>query len=107
MIQTVADSPGDETALSLIYSCKTPFDILLDEDLGEYEKAGKLFYFPLVQSPDEQWELADGYVTASMIENIMPTDDDSLIIVCGPDRMKMAVKEVLDNMGLTNYFIFN
>lgn len=48
LIQTVADSPADSTALSLIYSNRTPFDIILDEDLTEYEKAGMLCYFPLV-----------------------------------------------------------
>jgi hypothetical protein len=37
--------------------------LLLDEDLIEYEKAGKLFYFPIVQAPDENWQLADGHVS--------------------------------------------
>ena len=37
LIQTVADCPGDHTALSLIHSCSSPFDLLLDEDLQEYE----------------------------------------------------------------------
>lgn len=48
LIQTVADSPVDDSALSLIYSNRTPFDIILDEDLTDYEKSGKLCYFPLV-----------------------------------------------------------
>jgi len=47
LIQTIADSK-DTTSLSLIYSSRTPFDIILDEDLTEFEKAGKLCYFPLV-----------------------------------------------------------
>mmetsp|Transcript_1624 Transcript_1624/g.2875 ORF Transcript_1624/g.2875 Transcript_1624/m.2875 type:complete len:221 (-) Transcript_1624:265-927(-) len=33
LIQTVADSPSDTTSLSLISSCPTPFDLILDEDL--------------------------------------------------------------------------
>ena len=78
LIQTVADEGiRDKISLSLIYSCASPvsvfiiiriyiqlqFDILLDEDLIEYEKEGKLFYFPVVQAPDENWELADGHVS--------------------------------------------
>jgi len=55
LIQTVNDSPVDTSALSLIYSNRTPFDIILDEDLTDFEKMGKLCYFPLVQSPDENW----------------------------------------------------
>jgi len=44
----VIDSGYDDTALSLIYTNRTPFDIILDEDLTEFEKAGKLCYFPVV-----------------------------------------------------------
>mmetsp|Transcript_3080 Transcript_3080/g.2065 ORF Transcript_3080/g.2065 Transcript_3080/m.2065 type:complete len:104 (-) Transcript_3080:206-517(-) len=48
LTQTVADAGDDLTSLSLIYSNRTPYDIILDEDLTEYEKMGKLFYFPVV-----------------------------------------------------------
>ena len=76
--------------------------------MTEYEKAGKLFYFPIVQAPDENWQLADGDVTHKMIENIMPPDeDDSLIIVCGPPKLKEDVKKILDEMEYQNYYIFN
>ena len=90
----MADTPGDTTSLSLIYSCATPYDLLLDEDLTEYEKMGKLFYFPVVQAPDENWEMADGHVTEAMIEHIMPPKDDpdSLTIVCGPQKLKDQVR---------------
>jgi hypothetical protein len=40
--------------------------------LTEYEKAGKLFYFPLVQAPDENWTLGTGRITPKMIEELMP-----------------------------------
>ena len=76
--------------------------------MTEYEKSGKLFYFPIVQAPDENWQLADGNVTPKMIENIMPPDEpDSLIIVCGPPKLKEEVKVILDSMEYENYYIFN
>ena len=83
--------------------------MLLDEDLVEYEKAGKLFYFPIVQAPDENWHMADGRITKQMIEHIMPpkNEPNTLIIVCGPPQMKNDVKALLDEMEYTNYFIFN
>jgi len=108
LTQTVADAGDDLTSLSLIYSNRTPYDIILDEDLTEYEKMGKLFYFPVVQSPDENWQLAEGYITEKMIESFMPPDsDESLIIICGPPKLKDSVKELLDNMEYKNYFLFN
>jgi len=62
-----------------------------------------------VQAPDENWELAEGKVTKEMIREMMPgkEDDDALIIVCGPPKMKQDVKQLLDEMGYSNYFIFN
>ena len=109
LIQTVADTPGDTTSLSLIYTCATPYDLLLDEDLTEYEKAGKLFYFPVVQAPDENWHFADGRISHKMIEHLMPpkNDPDSLTIVCGPQKLKDSVKQIMTEMEYENYFIFN
>ena len=68
-----------------------------------------MFYFPIVQAPDENWEMADGDVTQDMIEHIMPpaNDPNSLIIVCGPPKLKEDVQKLLDNMGYKNYFLFN
>jgi NAD(P)H-flavin reductase len=69
---------------------------------------GKLHYFPVVQAPDENWQSADGHVNLKMIKELMPekNEDDSLIIVCGPPKMKESVKIILDEEGYSNYFIF-
>ena len=44
-----------------------------------------------------------------MIKNLMPpkNEEDTIIIVCGPPKLKEAVKELLDELEYTNYFIFN
>jgi len=64
----------------------------LDEDLTDFEKAGKLAYFPVVQNPDEHWAMGQGRITAKMIESLMPEplteNDDSIVIVCGPPNLK-------------------
>jgi NAD(P)H-flavin reductase len=81
----------------------------LDEDLTEYEIQGKLYYFPIVQAPDENWTLGTGRITERMIENFMPPKnrDDSLIIICGGPGIKTEVEEVLKGMDYRNYFVFN
>jgi hypothetical protein len=33
---------------------------------------GKLFYFPIVQAPDENWTLGTGHITEKMIDSFMP-----------------------------------
>lgn len=46
--------------------------MILDEDLTDYEKAGKLSYTPVVQNPDENWTALQGRITAQMIQNFLP-----------------------------------
>ena len=43
-----------------------------------------------------------------MIEEFMPpkNEDESLIIVCGPPKLKQSVQGILDDMGYENYYIF-
>ena len=115
LIQTVTDSRVDRSALSLIYSNRTPFDIILDEDLTEFEKMGKLCYFPLVQSPDENWIQGSGKVNDQMISALMPEpfpndneESDSLIIVCGPPKLRDSVSQIIqEDLGWKNAFIFD
>jgi NAD(P)H-flavin reductase len=81
----------------------------LDEDLTEFEKMGKLFYFPIVQAPDENWTLGTGRITHKMIEASMPpkNTDDSLILICGGSQLKAEVVQVLEEMDYKNYFVFS
>lgn len=85
----------------MFFSYRMQFDIILDEDLTEFEKEGKLCYFPLVQNPDENWTQGQGKVTEEMIRALMPepypndnTESDSLIIVCGPPKLRDSIKEI-------------
>lgn len=84
----------------------------MDEDLLEFEKEGKLCYFPVVQNPDENWAMGQGRITAKMIQSFMPEpksdNDDSLIIVCGPQALKDEVTAIIDQeLGWKNCFVFN
>lgn len=69
---------------------------------------GKLFYFPLVQAPDENWTLGTGRITPKMIESLMPPQnrDDSILLICGGGSLIKEVKEVLDQMEYKNYYAF-
>jgi NAD(P)H-flavin reductase len=86
--------------------------MILDEDLSEFEKMGKLCYLPVVQNPDENWNQAKGRITREMIEHFMPMEyadgePDSIIMVCGPPALKDAIKSITDEMGLKNMYFYN
>lgn len=86
--------------------------MILDEDLTEFDKIGKLSYLPVVQNPDEQWNQAKGRITSEMLANFMPFDysvdnKESLIMVCGPPALKDSIAEIAKDMELDNVFFFN
>ena len=86
--------------------------MILDEDLIEFEKTGKLCYLPVVQNADENWTMARGRITKEMIQHFMPMDyddnvSDSLIMVCGPPALKESVSQLGEEMGLKNLYFFN
>jgi NAD(P)H-flavin reductase len=87
--------------------------MILDEDLTDFEKAGMLSYTPVVQNPDENWTMAQGRITPTMVENFLPKPlpegmvDDSLIMACGPPKLKESVGEILNGLEYRNGFMFN
>ena len=88
--------------------------MILDEDLTDFEKAGKLCYVPVVQNPDENWHLAQGLITSAMIQHFMPQDfeqdimkQDSIVMTCGPPMLKDSIQALTTEMGWTNTFMFN
>ena len=87
--------------------------MILDEDLSDYEAAGKLAYLPVVQNPDENWTHAQGRITQQMLEHFMPLEyedkgpKDSLIMVCGPPALKDSITAIANEMKISNLFTFN
>lgn len=63
LTQTVSAYTNDNTSLSLIFTNRSPYDVVLDEDLNEFEKMGKLFYFPVIQGSDDDWRHGEGRIS--------------------------------------------
>jgi len=82
--------------------------MILDEDLTEFEKAGTLSYTPVVQNPDDDWALCSGRISKEMVENFMPHpipgEDDSLIMTCGPPKLKEAMSGLYEDLGWNNTY---
>jgi cytochrome-b5 reductase len=64
----------DPTALSLIYATKFIEDIAFCEDLINFDRSGKLSFFPVVETPNaSKWLYGSGRVNEEMISNYMPS----------------------------------
>lgn len=101
MIHDVEDA---STRLWLINANKTESDILLRTELEELEgHVGPTRFqqhFCLSKAP-EDWQHSKGRINLEMMkQHLPPADDDTLILVCGPDAMiEKVVKPNLIEMG--------
>ncbi len=73
LIQKIISS-RDRTGVSLIYGTKFIEDIAFCEDLVNYDKSGKLSFYPVVETPTaSKWVFGSGRVTETMIQDYMPS----------------------------------
>jgi NAD(P)H-flavin reductase len=66
--------------LFLIYGNKTKNDFLLNEDLESFKKILNLKIKNVI-------EVEEGYISSHHITELLPKQDDLLIIVCGSKQM--------------------
>jgi cytochrome-b5 reductase len=94
IIEEVLRNPGDKTQLTLVYGSVTQEDILLKPRLdalaSKHAAQFKVIY--LVDKPARGWKGPVGFVTPELLkEHMPPPGDDSLVLVCGPPGMMVAV----------------
>ncbi|CAG8579895.1 580_t:CDS:2 [Paraglomus brasilianum] len=90
LINHVLSNPNDKTKMSLIYANVTEDDILLRKELDALAHAHPdrfKVYYTLDKAP-KGWTQGSGHVNKEMvIENMPKTEEDVLVIVCGPPGM--------------------
>lgn len=112
IISKVKSSLLDRTAVSLIYSNSHLNEICFAEDLAKLEVNGRISYFPVLESYDQEdgkFNFGKGSINEKMIHDYMPDprDDESMILVCGYYRfMTEEIAPLLDKMGYKNYYLF-
>ncbi len=124
VIAAVFADPEDRTELALLYANQTEEDILVREELEEYQRKHpdqfKLWYtldrpepgmtkkcsstIDQVMKSDilsTGWKYSSGFVNADMIaERLFAPGADSLVLMCGPPpMMQFACDPALDKLG--------
>jgi cytochrome-b5 reductase len=108
LIQAVLQDPNDNTTISMLYANKTFDDIIIKEQLDEWSlnSNGQFSIHYTLDSPPENWNGYESFVSDTMIsETLPPPSDDTLILMCGPPPMiKFAC---LPNLKKLNYDLKN
>lgn len=93
-------TPGDATELRVIDANNTENDILMRDELDEFERnsRGQLKIMHVLNDPRDDWKGPRGFVTEDMIKrHLFEPSEESVVLLCGPPvMMEKAVLPVLD-----------
>lgn len=102
LIRAICEDKTDRTQVHLLYSSKTPQDILLRTQLERFQKmAPEKFHLHLsVDKSAPGWTGKTGYVDKKVMqETFAGPEEDTKILLCGPPGMVNAAKKSLVELG--------
>lgn len=93
LIQGILRNPEDATQISLVFGVNTDADILLKEELDQFEKQypGRLKVTYTVSRPDPTSLHHKGYVTQELLKEVLSASGSSKVFVCGPPGFEDAL----------------
>ena len=105
IIARVAMTAGDDTQLRVVDANKAQIDILMHEQLEEFQKRseGRIKVTNVLSNPDEGWGGLKGFVTEKIMrDHLFAPGDGSVVLMCGPPVMiQKAVLPGLQSMSFT------
>jgi len=110
IIRKIFSNPADTTKVTLLFANQTEKDIFLREELESLQEKHsnfKLWY--TLDSPPDQWQYSQGFITAEMIKERLfdGGEPPSTFFICGPPGMvKFACMPNLEKLGIAETDIF-
>ena len=103
LIARVCLDPKDTTELRVVDANKGENDILLRQELADFENEsrGQLRVAHVLSDPSEDWHGLTGFVAKEIMqEHLFEPDEDGLVLLCGPPPMiQKAVLPGLEDWG--------
>jgi glycine betaine catabolism B len=86
----------------LVFSVREVRDIVFRDELRELQAAHPNLHVCITvsQDPGTPWQGARGHITRELIESFVPDLRRGPIMLCGPDAMMTAMRELLVGMGI-------
>jgi predicted ferric reductase len=102
-ISIIKNNLNKKEKITLLYSSKTEKDIIFKKELDKIKKPWfRKIYLLRERKKGNEF----GYFTKELIEKYVFDFDNSLFYICGPERMKKSVEEILKSLGAKKKNIF-
>ena len=100
LIWNVIDNRDKYKNIDIIYGARSPADLCFKYDLDVWDKDKTVSMAITVDKGDESWTGREGFVP-QVLEQVAPSSDNAVAIVCGPPVMIRFTFPVLEKLGFT------
>jgi sulfhydrogenase subunit gamma (sulfur reductase) len=100
LIWNVIDNREEYGRIEIIYGARTPADLCFSYDLEAWQQDKTVNMVTTVDKGDEAWKGQVGLVPV-VLEEVAPSPDNSVAIVCGPPIMIRFTFPALEKLGFT------
>ncbi|GAI65977.1 unnamed protein product [marine sediment metagenome] len=100
LIWNVIDNRDKYKKIDIIYGARSPVDLCFKYDLDAWDKDKTVNMAITVDKGDESWTGREGFVP-QVLEQVAPSPDNAVAIVCGPPVMIRFTFPVLEKLGFT------
>jgi sulfhydrogenase subunit gamma (sulfur reductase) len=100
LIWNVIDNREEYGRIDIIYGARTPADLCFSYDLEAWQQDKTVNMVTTVDKGDEAWKGQVGLVPV-VLEEVAPSPDNSVAIVCGPPIMIRFTFPALEKLGFT------
>lgn len=100
LIWNVIDNRDKYKNIDVIYGARSPIDLCFKYDLDAWEKDKTINIVTTVDRGNESWTGREGFVP-QVLEQVAPSPENAVAIVCGPPIMIRFTFPVLEKLGFT------
>ena len=100
LIWNVLDNRNKYKKIDIIYGARSPSDLCFKYDLDSWNKDKTVDMVTTVDKGDESWTGREGFVP-QVLEQVAPSAQNAVAIVCGPPIMIRFTFPVLGKLGFT------
>ncbi|GAI60762.1 unnamed protein product [marine sediment metagenome] len=100
LIWNVIDNRDKYKNIDIIYGARSPADLCFKYDLDAWDKDKTVSMATTVDKGDESWTGREDFVP-QVLEQVAPSPDNTVAIVCGPPVMIRFTFPVLEKLGFT------
>ncbi len=88
--------------LYLVFSVRLVKDIVFREEIAQLQAAHRNLkvLITVTNDADNEWPAARGQISRELLEGFIPSFTSGPVMLCGPDKMMTAMRQLLVGMGI-------